>query len=71
MALHHLSRVQATARMLLFVVDGSTRGIASMVETAEYLARGERRIAVVRARLRCPLSLISLRQFTKFHGEHR
>ena len=42
-----LTVVQATARMLLFVVDGSTRGVASMIETAEYLARGERRIAVV------------------------
>lgn len=37
--------------MLLFIVDGTTRGVASMIETAEYLAR-ERKVVLVRRRLK-------------------
>ena len=36
-----------TSRILLFIVDGSTRGVASMIETAEFLARG-RKVVLVR-----------------------
>jgi len=36
-----------TANILLFIVDGTTRGVASMIETAEYLARGREVVLVM------------------------
>jgi hypothetical protein len=36
------NRAKETARVLLFVVDGSTRGVMSMVEAAYYMGAGRR-----------------------------
>ena len=38
-----------TARTLMFVVDSETRGVASMIETAEHIARATARVVLVRS----------------------